>query len=179
MSGTMYRSPAPGEPPFVKEGDRVTKGQTIAIIEAMKLMNEIEVCPLPAHAALDKHTRQGLIPCCSSQCTGPWRRSFWGGWPTVARPSAAIDIHNPAIMLVRQYVVKPNSLPHVEAWVCIAVHTLSFQQRCQKEVLYLQQPYVLCVAQSETAGIVVKFITENGASVNPGQVRANATRFFR
>lgn len=43
MSGTMYRSPAPGEPPFVKEGDRVTKGQTIAIIEAMKLMNEIEV----------------------------------------------------------------------------------------------------------------------------------------
>lgn len=42
MSGTMYRSPAPGEPPFVKEGDRVKKGQTVCIIEAMKLMNEIE-----------------------------------------------------------------------------------------------------------------------------------------
>ena len=43
MAGMMYRSPAPGEPPFVKEGDKVTKGQTICIIEAMKLMNEIEV----------------------------------------------------------------------------------------------------------------------------------------
>jgi len=43
MAGTLYRSPAPGEPPFVKEGDKVTKGQTICIIEAMKLMNEIEV----------------------------------------------------------------------------------------------------------------------------------------
>ncbi len=44
MAGTLYRSPAPGEPAFVKEGDKVTKGQTICIIEAMKLMNEIEVC---------------------------------------------------------------------------------------------------------------------------------------
>ena len=42
MAGTLYRSPAPGEPAFVNEGDRVTKGQTICIIEAMKLMNEIE-----------------------------------------------------------------------------------------------------------------------------------------
>ncbi|BDA41481.1 Biotin carboxyl carrier protein of acetyl-CoA carboxylase [Coccomyxa sp. Obi] len=42
MAGTVYRSPAPGEPHFVKEGDKVTKGQTICIIEAMKLMNEIE-----------------------------------------------------------------------------------------------------------------------------------------
>lgn len=36
------RSPAPGEPAFVKEGDTVKKGQTVGIIEAMKLMNEIE-----------------------------------------------------------------------------------------------------------------------------------------
>ena len=43
MSGTFYHSPAPGEPAFVKIGDKVTKGQTIGIIEAMKLMNEIEV----------------------------------------------------------------------------------------------------------------------------------------
>ncbi|CAJ1947074.1 unnamed protein product [Sphenostylis stenocarpa] len=42
MAGTFYRSPAPGEPAFVKVGDKVTKGQVICIIEAMKLMNEIE-----------------------------------------------------------------------------------------------------------------------------------------
>lgn len=42
MSGTFYTTPAPGEPAFIKEGDVVTKGQTIGIIEAMKLMNEIE-----------------------------------------------------------------------------------------------------------------------------------------
>ena len=43
MGGTYYTAPAPGEPAFVKEGDKVTKGQTVGIIEAMKLMNEIEV----------------------------------------------------------------------------------------------------------------------------------------
>ncbi|KAL8232599.1 hypothetical protein R6Q57_002377 [Mikania cordata] len=42
MAGTFYRSPAPGAPPFVKVGDKVQKGQVICIIEAMKLMNEIE-----------------------------------------------------------------------------------------------------------------------------------------
>ncbi|XP_057753804.1 biotin carboxyl carrier protein of acetyl-CoA carboxylase, chloroplastic-like [Arachis stenosperma] len=42
MAGTFYRSPAPGEPPFVKVGDKVQKGQVICIVEAMKLMNEIE-----------------------------------------------------------------------------------------------------------------------------------------
>lgn len=42
MVGTFYRSPAPDAPPFVKVGDRVQKGQTLCIIEAMKLMNEIE-----------------------------------------------------------------------------------------------------------------------------------------
>ena len=42
MSGTFYRSPAPGEPPFINEGDSVQKGQKVCIIEAMKLMNEIE-----------------------------------------------------------------------------------------------------------------------------------------
>ncbi|KAL8152210.1 hypothetical protein V2J09_009970 [Rumex salicifolius] len=42
MAGTLYRSPAPGAPPFVKVGDRVQKGQIICIVEAMKLMNEIE-----------------------------------------------------------------------------------------------------------------------------------------
>ncbi|KAH7522851.1 hypothetical protein JRO89_XSUnG0096000 [Xanthoceras sorbifolium] len=42
MAGTFYRCPGPGEPPFVKVGDKVQKGQVICIIEAMKLMNEIE-----------------------------------------------------------------------------------------------------------------------------------------
>ena len=42
MVGTCYRSPAPDEPPFVNPGDRIRKGQTVCIIEAMKLMNELE-----------------------------------------------------------------------------------------------------------------------------------------
>jgi len=42
MVGTFYRSPAPNAEPFVKVGDTVKKGQTLCIIEAMKLMNEIE-----------------------------------------------------------------------------------------------------------------------------------------
>lgn len=42
MVGTFYRAPAPDEPPFVEVGDRITTGQTVCIIEAMKLMNEIE-----------------------------------------------------------------------------------------------------------------------------------------
>lgn len=40
--GTFYRAPAPDAPPYVQEGDRVEKGQVFCIIEAMKLMNEIE-----------------------------------------------------------------------------------------------------------------------------------------
>jgi acetyl-CoA carboxylase biotin carboxyl carrier protein len=40
--GTFYRAPEPGAPPFVEVGGRVKKGQVLCIIEAMKLMNEIE-----------------------------------------------------------------------------------------------------------------------------------------
>ena len=40
--GTFYRASAPSEPAFVQEGDVVEKGQTLCIVEAMKLMNEIE-----------------------------------------------------------------------------------------------------------------------------------------
>ena len=40
--GTFYESPSPGSPPFVKVGDKVQAGQVLCIIEAMKLMNEIE-----------------------------------------------------------------------------------------------------------------------------------------
>jgi acetyl-CoA carboxylase biotin carboxyl carrier protein len=42
MVGTFFGSPSPGAGPFVSPGDRVTKGQVIGIVEAMKLMNEIE-----------------------------------------------------------------------------------------------------------------------------------------
>jgi acetyl-CoA carboxylase biotin carboxyl carrier protein len=42
MVGTFYRAPSPGAPPFVEIGQAVTKGQTLCIIEAMKLLNEIE-----------------------------------------------------------------------------------------------------------------------------------------
>ncbi|HZT92570.1 MAG TPA: acetyl-CoA carboxylase biotin carboxyl carrier protein [Gaiellaceae bacterium] len=42
MVGTFYRAPAPGSPPFVEEGDPVAPGQTLCILEAMKLMNEVK-----------------------------------------------------------------------------------------------------------------------------------------
>lgn len=41
MIGTFYAAPAPGEEPYVQPGDSVEEGQTIGIIEAMKIMNEI------------------------------------------------------------------------------------------------------------------------------------------
>jgi acetyl-CoA carboxylase biotin carboxyl carrier protein len=40
--GTFYESPSPGAPAFVKVGDQVEVGQVLCIVEAMKLMNEIE-----------------------------------------------------------------------------------------------------------------------------------------
>jgi acetyl-CoA carboxylase biotin carboxyl carrier protein len=46
MVGTFYRAPAPEAPPYVESGSRVSKGQTLCILEAMKLMNE-----LPAEVA--------------------------------------------------------------------------------------------------------------------------------
>ena len=42
MVGTFYRAPAPGEAPFVEIGDRIRSGQVVCILEAMKLMNELE-----------------------------------------------------------------------------------------------------------------------------------------
>jgi acetyl-CoA carboxylase biotin carboxyl carrier protein len=42
MVGTYYSAPEPSAPPFVAVGQRVTKGQVVCIIEAMKIMNEIE-----------------------------------------------------------------------------------------------------------------------------------------
>ena len=42
MVGTFYRSPSPGSRPFVEEGDSVKVGDTLCIIEAMKILNQIE-----------------------------------------------------------------------------------------------------------------------------------------
>ncbi|MCL4430844.1 MAG: acetyl-CoA carboxylase biotin carboxyl carrier protein [Epsilonproteobacteria bacterium] len=42
MVGTFYSAPSPDSEPFVKVGDRVKKGQVIAVLEAMKIMNELE-----------------------------------------------------------------------------------------------------------------------------------------
>ncbi|HEV2181009.1 MAG TPA: acetyl-CoA carboxylase biotin carboxyl carrier protein [Gemmatimonadaceae bacterium] len=42
MVGTFYRSPEPGSPSYVSEGSRIAKGEILCIIEAMKIMNEIE-----------------------------------------------------------------------------------------------------------------------------------------
>ena len=42
MVGTFYRAPAPDKPPFVKVGDAISAGDTVCVVEAMKLFNEIE-----------------------------------------------------------------------------------------------------------------------------------------
>ncbi|MBI4635500.1 MAG: acetyl-CoA carboxylase biotin carboxyl carrier protein [Candidatus Rokubacteria bacterium] len=42
MVGTFYRAPSPNAEPYVREGDLVKEGQIVCIIEAMKLMNEVE-----------------------------------------------------------------------------------------------------------------------------------------
>ena len=42
LVGTFYRSSQPGAPPFVNEGDTVDAGQTVGIVEAMKLMNQVQ-----------------------------------------------------------------------------------------------------------------------------------------
>ncbi len=54
MVGTFYRAPAPEAPPYVEVGTRVSKGQTLCILEAMKLMNELE-------AELDGVIREILV----------------------------------------------------------------------------------------------------------------------
>ena len=41
MVGTFYRSPAPGAPAFVEEGQKINSGDAVCIIEAMKMMNEV------------------------------------------------------------------------------------------------------------------------------------------
>lgn len=42
LSGTFYRAPAPGADPYAREGDRVEEGQTLGLVEAMKMLNPVE-----------------------------------------------------------------------------------------------------------------------------------------
>jgi acetyl-CoA carboxylase biotin carboxyl carrier protein len=51
MVGTFYTAPAPGEPPFLLPGDTVEPGQTVCIVEAMKIMNEV---PAKVAAIIEK-----------------------------------------------------------------------------------------------------------------------------
>ena len=55
MVGTFYATPSPGEPPFVSEGDEVEEGQTLCLIEVMKLFNEI---PSPAAGTVKRIVAQ-------------------------------------------------------------------------------------------------------------------------
>jgi len=51
LVGTFYAAPEPGKPAFVRAGDTVRKGQTVCIIEAMKMINEI---PAPCDCVIEK-----------------------------------------------------------------------------------------------------------------------------
>ncbi|MDH7570475.1 MAG: acetyl-CoA carboxylase, biotin carboxyl carrier protein [Armatimonadota bacterium] len=67
MTGVFYRSPAPGEPPFVEVGDMVEEGQVIGLIEAMKVFSEVpadrsgRVVAIPAKSGELVHQDQPLI----------------------------------------------------------------------------------------------------------------------
>ena len=50
LVGTFYAAPAPDQPPFVSVGDRVKKGQTVCLIEAMKMMSEV---PAPCDCVIE------------------------------------------------------------------------------------------------------------------------------
>ena len=62
--GTFYRSPSPDADPYVEEGDYVKKGQVLCIVEAMKLMNEIEseVNGRVTKILAGKHQARGIRP---------------------------------------------------------------------------------------------------------------------
>ena len=51
LVGAFYLAPAPGQPPYVQAGDRVKKGQTLCLIEAMKMMSEI---PAPCDCVIQE-----------------------------------------------------------------------------------------------------------------------------
>lgn len=51
LVGVFYAAPAPGETPFVRAGQTVSKGQTLCLVEAMKMLNEI---PAPADGVIEE-----------------------------------------------------------------------------------------------------------------------------
>ena len=51
LVGTYYAAPAPDQPPFVSVGDRVSKGQTVCLMEAMKMMSEV---PAPCDCVIEE-----------------------------------------------------------------------------------------------------------------------------
>lgn len=51
LVGTFYAAPAPGEDPFVRVGDTVKKGQTVCVLEAMKMMSEV---PAPCDCVIEE-----------------------------------------------------------------------------------------------------------------------------
>jgi acetyl-CoA carboxylase biotin carboxyl carrier protein len=57
--GTFYRAPSPGAPPFVKVGDRVIAGQTVGIVEVMKLFNAVEADVAGTVVAI--HAEDGVL----------------------------------------------------------------------------------------------------------------------
>ena len=135
MAGTLYRAPAPGEPPFVKEGDKVTKGQTICIIEAMKLMNEIEV-------------RCTLMACYHFQLLGN-------------------RMHCPSPWCMLMGVACLPTGWCLAGWTAsLAVHGV---RCCMPAVAVSSHAAHAC--RADATGTIVKFLTENGAPVTPGQVR--------
>ena len=88
MVGTFYRAPQPGSPPFVEIGDTVAAGQTLCILEAMKLMNEVKaedegdrprdprreraagrVRPAPVRARAGRRPAAGRAVPCSRGCS--------------------------------------------------------------------------------------------------------------
>ena len=82
LCGVVFLQPAPGEPPFVQPGDTVTAGQTLCVIEAMKVFNEV-LADTRRHRSTRhcwcKARRQDVELasrwCCSLSCTGSTRCS--------------------------------------------------------------------------------------------------------
>ncbi len=97
MVGTFYRAPSPGSPPFVEEGDAVAIGQTLCILEAMKLMNEVKADQEGSSAGSSRRTpsRSSTASSCSSSSRSTAAR------PGCRRCSAELLVANRGEIAVR------------------------------------------------------------------------------
>ena len=84
MVGTFYRAPQPGAPPFVEEGDAVAPGQTLCILEAMKLMNEVKA-ERRGHRPRDPRRERASRSSSASSCSSSSRS-------TAARSTRSSDV---------------------------------------------------------------------------------------